>query len=448
MTNSDRTLPVVIYGYAPIRQPISNAVVPKSLRSDRSKWHRIGDEYQGDECRNLTDHRDATPKSEIAKRWLSLEPPNFDNISGHDATKHATQPRTVVERPLKVPANNATLYCVKTGQPVGTTLEPYTEPPSICHPVWKMTDGTNLDYVQERDPRAYAAFCLGLIDSFWRRKQHRQKLTQSFMTREDAIAHHWSLVRTYDLLGHLEPHQATELADALCRFCTYAPLSYRVLDQDHISGRRSADLLAEAAIAGKLIASLEKACLRTMIQAERFAEHGASVKMPKFEIHPTSIEDAAKGPSNIRAQQKSKEYHKNARQNKLMAELYRQFGREFVEMGWGASKKQGKSQASALLGRLSRTSPDANVQRASDLGEREFDMLDELDRIMGGQSFGNTFEEDDDDIVEVRSIPRALVESLEPPKHATQQSPVSNVTPLHATPQKLSTTQSFFSRRK
>jgi hypothetical protein len=288
--------------------------------------------------------------------------------------------------------SDRTIYCVKTGQPVGTMTAGYLYPPMAVHPEWIKTDGSNLDYVQDTDPRAYVAFCLGLVDTFWRSAAHRSK------ARENALEHHWSLVRAYELLGQVP--DCTELAHALCRFLTYAPLSYRVLEQKLLPARKSADLLAETAVAGQLLPALNKAIVRTLAHAEGYARAGASVKTPKYEIIPESIQDAATGPSNIRSQKASKEYHKNAKQNKLMADIMNL-------MGWTKVQEK-RPQSSSLLNRLSKA--DNNVSHTVISSDKEeMDMFDEITRIMGGSSYVET---DEDDEVEMRTIPRELVESL------------------------------------
>lgn len=309
------------------------------------------------------------------------------------------------------------IYCVKTGQHVGQMLTSYEYPPHAVHPDWIATDGSNLDTMQDKDARAYVAFCLGLVDTFWRQKPQRgQKLNSRYMNKVDALEHHWALVKAYDLLGQVTDIHLRELANALCRFCTYAPLSYRVLDDDLLVHQRQADQLAGAAIDGSLLRSLEKATVRTLARAEGYARAGASVKTDKFEIKPMSIEDAAKGPSNIRAQAKSRDYVKNARTNKLMAELMQQFG---GALGW-ANITPKRPQSSNLLARLSAgASLDHNVQRSTGSDSAERDLLDELEMHMGmgGSSTwsDDTDDDSDDDTVEMRFIPRAAVESLQEP---------------------------------
>jgi hypothetical protein len=309
------------------------------------------------------------------------------------------------------------IFCIKTGQPVGYMDSAYAYHPSAVHPTWMVTDGQNLDTMQERDTRAYVAFCLGLVDQFWRSTCHKSR------KRQEATEHHWSLVRAYELLGQVSDQHLAELSHGLCRFISYAPISYRILDQKLLAARRSADLLAESAVAGALLPAINKALVRTLVHAENFARAGASVKTPKYEIIPESITDAATGPSNIRAQRSSRDYQRNAKQNKLMAEI-------MGLMGWSSTPAK-RPQSSALLSRLSKhgSAIDANTSRAFSQDNQERDMLDELERIMQGGSYSSEYDESEDDTVEVRTIPRALVESMsEPQAMDTPQVPVMHTT--------------------
>lgn len=411
-------LPAVIYGHAPVPQ---------------HAWHhtkkvQVNTDYKADECRNMDNHRANTPLSRLQARYLTLETPAHHGEefrSGHDRAalramgvqQAQTQAqRTVTE--IAVPQTAHTVYCIKTGQPIGSMVQAYQYPPHAVAPAWLATDGVNLDHVQDHDPRAYVAFCLGIMDAFWRREKraHRQKPDRAFMSREDAVEHHWSLVRAYELLGQCTEVHLIELANALCRFITYAPLSYRVLERKFMSGKRAADEFAESAVAGKLLASLDKSTVRTLGVAENFGRSGASVKTPKFEIIPKSINDAAKGPSNVRSQTKSRDYQKNAKQNKLMADILREFG---GSLGWTNIQEKRPSQASSLLKRISSQNVDANVSRAVSSDAEENDLLADLDRIMTGSTSYAYEETDEDDTVEIRTIPRALVESLQPSKPET-----------------------------
>lgn len=400
MSNSDRTLPVVIYGLAPVPD---------------WAWHKdkkvsTNTEYSGDLCK-------VDRKAELRKRALFLEEPfPRDPAMLDGVTRMKQEPaRTFEPKPFQVPKGATVIYCVKTGQPIGQMLTTYEYPPFAVHPDWIATDGASLDEkLAKHKTREYVAYCLGLIDTFWRQKLHRQGQNKRYMDKVGALEHHWSLVKAYDALGQVSDIHLSELANALCRFCTYAPLSYRVLDDKLLAGQRQADELANAAVNGVLLASLERATVRTLAQAENMVRAGASVKTPKFELKPSSIDDAAQGPSNIRAQTKSREYRKNAKLNLLMSEIAKQFGKD---LGWINVQEKRPNQAQRLLSRLSRGAQlDSNVASVQSSDEFENDLLAELERHMGMGSAIADDMDDEENTVEIRTIPRALVESLVEPK--------------------------------
>ena len=427
--STDRTLPVVIYGLAPVPD---------------WAWHKdkkvsTNTEYSGDLCK-------VDRKAELRKRALFLEEPFPRDPAMLDGVTRMKQekPRTFEPKPFQVPKGATVIYCVKTGQPIGQMLTTYEYPPFAVHPDWIKTDGLSLDEKLERHKtREYVAYCLGLIDTFWRQKLHRQGNARRYMDKVGALEHHWSLVKAYDVLGQVSDIHLSELANALCRFCTYAPLSYRVLDDKLLAGQRTADVLADAAINGVLLSALQKASVRTLAQTENMLRAGASVKTPKFELRPSSIDDAAQGPSNIRAQAKSKEYRKNAKLNLLMSEIAKQFGKD---LGWVSVQEKRPNQAQRLLGRLSRGSQlDSNVSSVQSSDEFENDLLAELEKHMGGTSFVADDFDDDENTVEVRTIPRALVESLvEPKPPQVRNIPAPIAEPVNV-PQK-SAAQSLLSR--
>lgn len=250
-----------------------------------------------------------------------------------------------------------TVYCNKTGQPIGArhtdaifdAIKIHGEDAFFndamsahglnTHPAWINTNGISLDRLMEAQPVAYAAYCLGTIcDKFTNKPAHYDR---------NAIAkHHYARARAYTVMmqdtafntydAALMQTPVMDLNFKLVELMTFAPDTVRYIVARLGDKAKSADQLALLATQGKLSQIITDAIETAM---QQFTSFGAAVqeknRRQKFEDTPTSPADAARGPSHIRQQDRSKSRVKNRQKiNKIM--------QDFGEFGFGQLLNDGE----------------------------------------------------------------------------------------------------------
>ncbi len=240
-----------------------------------------------------------------------------------------------------------TIYCNKTGQPIGQRTNDAifdairfhgkTHFCEIAHrahglnsaPAWVSTDSESLDRLLEADPVGYTAYSLGVICDKFTNKPVRYDANA-------IAAHHYALARAWAIIHHAHASDTTALVIVELNYKIMELLNYgenlvkqivaKLGDKAHMP-----DTLAHMAISGALEPLIDEAINNTMRAMEN---HALAMKFPntgkRFESLARTPADASRGPSNIKGQSRVKTRVKNRMQVlKLM--------KEFGDLGFGES---------------------------------------------------------------------------------------------------------------
>lgn len=295
-----------------------------------------------------------------------------------------------------------TIYCAKTGQPIGTVARATLETVlathgrhraeeillngnlNAHHPAWHFVDNTSLDRLMSRDPQGYAVYCLNILCNIMGKAKH-VRAAQYTET-------HWQLARAWQYLSFLSPLQLDALNDALCACITFSPHAFErlLLGKEIAKAATQADKLAKLAIDGTLVPALEKAVETAMEILHRW-DIESQVKRREvqrlYDNRPKTPWELANGPSNIRLQKRARRHVE--KQNAIKIETEFSIGL----MQFMSETRLPKSNWLARKITAIKTQP---------LGVTALD-LSEVSEL-GNFEFNETFDDDNDNTVEVRTI--------------------------------------------
>lgn len=302
-----------------------------------------------------------------------------------------------------------TIYCMKTGAPIGTLNRDALETTlkihgadrfeeiminanlNAYHPAWQFTDNASLDRLMTSDPQGYAVFAFNMLCNVLNTPKH--------MREENQITAHWALARAWQYLSLLSPMQLDLLNDNLCACLTFAPDTVRFMRLRREIARAIpyADEMAKLALDGTLIPILDNAVEQVMETMHRWdiAEHTKRLIVHKmYENLPKTPADAARGPSNIRLQKRAKRHVERQNAIKIETEFsigLMQFMQEdrLPKANWIARKINAIKSAPLGITAL-------DLSEVSDLGSFDFNEMPD----------GREDDEEDDNRVIVRTISR------------------------------------------
>jgi hypothetical protein len=258
----------------------------------------------------------------------------------------------------QVKLDPAHLYCSKTGQRVGMrdsasilqaiairgrenfVADAYAAHGTNVHPAWINTTGPLLDEMLDKDPVGYAAFTLGLIVNKYVTKPLRYN-------REQIAADHWALARAYAIIrqANMSELDLLELNYKCCELLTFGEHAIRLIVKQIGDRAKSPDSLANLAVQNLLQPLMAEAIQKACNSHRDFAY--ASHRQ-RFEDAPSSPADAARGPSNIRKQRRSKERVRVAQ----MAAVFDSFGLHKDFTNDGAARRNAKAQSASIFDTL------------------------------------------------------------------------------------------------
>lgn len=309
-----------------------------------------------------------------------------------------------------------TLYCSKTGQPVGKRdanaiysaiqiigKNAFIENAFLAHglhcaPAWIASNGAALDRLEEQDPVGYAAFCLGLIT-----EKHSAKAPR--LTPSDIAKRHYSLARAYAIISNASSEwrkfALIGINSKLCEFITYAPDSIRLLVMRLGEKAKYPDHLAQALINGVLAEIMQKAI--------ETAAHSTAVfdgyKRAKYEETPTSPADAARGPSNIRQQKRSRKSVEDRQRFSLLKAQFEDFG--FAENVVRHAGKSYKDQTAPSWQDFTRkTAPTVGLD---DLANMDFSDVENAEDFLANEVEIRTISKDEAEFYIQETLPAAPI---------------------------------------
>ena len=350
----------------------------------------------------------------------SLNAPNWANaLTASDMLDAQAQIAALINDPAftNVTLDPLTIYCTRTGQPIGQRLaEPvmaaiqfhgkaaYIESSVRSYglntaPAWVSAGPEALDKLIEADPIAYAAFALGVIVSKYSAKPAKYDAGQM-------IAQHYQLARAYSIIrqsagNEQRKHDVVELNYTFCELLAYGEQTVK-----HIVGKLGAsalraDSMALLAVSGELQPVLTNAIEETLKAFSSFEYVAKSHKTQRFESIARSPADAARGPSNIKGQSRNKA--RIANRMKVLNLM-----REFGDLGFGQSlaspiKPEVKPSKSGMPDLYSRVMQQAQRHDPilDRLAETDFEKWAEID--LGDLS---------ENAVEVRTISHAAADMM------------------------------------
>lgn len=301
-----------------------------------------------------------------------------------------------------VTLNPRTIFCQKTGAPIGMRDENslriamkirgqkafenmlFSSPSLAVHPAWLQTDSDALDDLQELDAHGYASFCLGLMTArFYQSTKHHNAALP------DAHERHWALARAWQILNGSSPGMLQELCVNLCRFLTYNSEAGGYLVRVLQNHAKQPDKLALLAVAGELIPILHRT-IETALDSLGRADY--FIKRDKLKDQPATVKGvAAKAPANVRGQKTSK-------RDVELATAMRAYDKIFGDIFTAHTPGTGawiKRMAAEQQARMEAEYVDAKV-------------ADEFANL------GDIFGDEDDNTVEVRTIPLERIVAASP----------------------------------
>jgi len=216
--------------------------------------------------------------------------------------------------PVQIAATS--MFCQKTGHKIGTRDENslfsllklhgkeyaiwalYNATSLNVHPAWIDTGPDELDDLLEKDPIGYACYCFGIITAqFYQTPKNSDPKRMVFADR------YWSLARANALMHQQGSSGLTELNHALARLITFMPDASKLLWRRIRQFAETPDTLAILHVSGELTDLLNEATNKTL---DSIGYSQAYIKRTRFVDIPTTPEDAARGPSNVRKQRVSR----------------------------------------------------------------------------------------------------------------------------------------------
>lgn len=330
-----------------------------------------------------------------------------------------------------------TIYCAKTGQPIGNVSRESLETVlaihgrercedillnsnlNAHHPAWHFVDNVSLDRLMSKDPQGYAVYCLNVLCNIMGKAKH--------IRAETYTETHWQLARAWQYLTFLSPLQLDALNDALCACITFSPHAFErlLLGKEIAKHARQADKLAKLAIDGTLVPALEKAVETAMEILHRWGieEQAKRREIQRlYDNRPKTPWELANGPSPIRMQKRARRHVERQAQIKLETEF---------SLGLMSFMSETRMPKNNWLARKVNALTKAKSQP---LGETALD-LSEVSEL-GNFEFNETFDDngEDDNRVEMRTISheelRAMRGEQITPPHVTLQSSLPETPPL------------------
>lgn len=290
------------------------------------------------------------------------------------------------------------LYCQKTGHKIGMRDENslfsllkmhgkdyaiwslYNATSLNVHPAWIDTAGDDLDLLIDSDPIGYACYCFGLMTApFYQTQKNLDP------KRSDWAERHWALARANALMN-MNVAGIDELNIALCRVLTFKdamPFFFRRIKKFG----NAPDTLAILHASGELT-DLINTAVNSALDSIGYAK--SYIHRTRFIDIPTSPEDAARGPSNIRKQRASKRSVAEASMFGELAKLFTDSGLDLKATnlpGSGAWRKRIEENA-------------AKREAADDVMLSDLNELAKLSNLV----FSDDNDDEDND-VEFRTLP-------------------------------------------
>lgn len=307
--------------------------------------------------------------------------------------------------------NPLSLFCVKTGHEIGkreiTTLFDcvkirgktellstlYNSHGLGIHPAWVQTDPRTLDQLQIADPLGYVCYCLSLMTEQYYSKAFAHKLSYQNANAEK----HFALARANQYLKGMSEGELLELSSALCHLLTFAPdtLAYT----QRILGKiaYTPDALAKMGANKTLVPALNSAINAAMAGLGEFDTAWRNRK--KFEEIASTPSEMARGPSQIRGQRKAKRVVQSAEIDFLLQSL---MGVSFDKVHSDRIAEHNKLHGTIEI-------------KLADLADLDLDAMED------------EFDEDDDNEIVIRKIPRSIITGTIPGTRTyVQPKPASN----------------------
>lgn len=194
---------------------------------------------------------------------------------------------------------SAILHSIKIHGTSHTTAALYNSHGLYVHPAWLRTDNVALDELQLHDALGYVTYCLGLMTDRYYKKAFASRLHYANANAE----RYWAIARANLILQALSEQDLNELAATCCELLTFAPDTLAYIHRVIGSLAFTPDALALMAVNHTLIAAMHRA---TDAALNSLGLANSAIKRAKFEDIPTTPADAARGPSNIRKQRRSR----------------------------------------------------------------------------------------------------------------------------------------------
>lgn len=245
-----------------------------------------------------------------------------DVINGDALNTIRTELSELVNDPqIETQINPFDLFCQKTGWKIGernensllllikvcgreNDLTPnlYNGTSFNVHPAWLDTSPECLDDLMEADPLGYACFCFDILT-----KDFYQSNRNKNPTLYPSADRYWALARANALMQERGTHQLVELTHELANAISFMPDAAAHLFNAIQKIGNTADILARLHCEGTLISTLRDSVGRVInsIGVNR-AFTKEWIKRTRYIDLALSVQDANRGPSNVRRQKVSK----------------------------------------------------------------------------------------------------------------------------------------------
>jgi len=227
-----------------------------------------------------------------------------------------------------VEINPLGIYCQKTGALIGQRDQNslfslhkicgkeaivgnlYNATALAVHPAWLITTGGALDDLMENDPVNYCVYCFGLFT-----QQYYQKAISKDQRKQPFSERYWAMARANAMIMTRGIARIDELNLALQRALIYAPDTLQYIAKKVRAFAETPDNLAQLAISGELIDIVNDATDKI---TSSIGLANIYIERTRFVDVALSAADAARGPSNIRKQRRTK---RDIAETQMMVEL-------------------------------------------------------------------------------------------------------------------------------
>lgn len=236
--------------------------------------------------------------------------------------------RMVNDETLGVEIDALGIYCQKTGAKIGGRDQNslfslhklcgkdaivgnlYNATALCTHPVWLITNGEALDDLMSADPINYACYCFGLFTAeYYQTARNKDQRKQPYADR------YWAMARANALMNARGVGGIDELNIELQRALIYAPDTLKYISRKIRAFSETPDNLAQLAVSGDLLSIVKDATDKVTSSIGMANIH---IERTRFVDIALSAADAARGPSNIRMQKRTK---RDVAETQMMKEL-------------------------------------------------------------------------------------------------------------------------------